>query len=121
MICSLAGFKFEIFDSEIADINTSLELPFDKMNRVSNHPKYFDNGLWSEKISFSALFYFKKSNHFEQLKNKAKEKKPVLMILGTGEVYTVLITSVKMKQEIFIREGNAIKQTIGIELAVYYE
>jgi len=117
ILCKLGDFVFS--EKEISNIQEIENYPFAEIKRVANN--YFLQDVEKENAEFEikGWYLLKSNNIFEELKQLAREKKPVRFTTLQGSI-KVVITSISIGRKKFIK-GGAIKQEFSIKLKRYYE
>jgi phage protein U len=117
ILCKLGDFAFT--EKEISNIQEIENYPFAEIKRVANNHFLQDVEKENAEFEIKGWYLLKSNNIFEELKQLAREKKPVRFTTLQGSI-KVVITSISIGRKKFIK-GGAIKQEFSIKLKRYYE
>jgi len=119
MLAQIDSVIFET-DSNILELFEKFNFNYSKINRIQNNPTYQSVNKWDQEISFSGYFVLKKLSELEELKNIAKEKKPIWFVQKDIH-FQVLIDSLSIDKSLFLKSGEFIKQGFNITLKRYFK
>lgn len=119
---ALGDFTFELTEAQLRGITENLSLPFSKVERINNHPAFFNHGKFEESLELELDLILQHQNVLQDFKAQVKAKKPFFMVLGYGEVIgEVLVESFKVKKEAILPNGASLKRTLSLSLKRYYQ
>jgi phage protein U len=120
MIAKLGTFKFSFDEASMSEIKEEYDLGWKEKERINNNKKITASKEIEKSIAFSGELILKPMDSLAELEKIAKERKPILYTTIL-QSYLVLIMELSINKDIFLNDGEFIKQGFSIKLARYYK
>jgi len=120
MLAMLGGFYFEVNKNGFQDFNEKLKLTYAKHRKAQNFIQHEAIGKYEECFSMKGTLILQDIHSLDSLKDLAKTKVPVLLVLGSGFAYWVIIDAIEVESSRFLVGGAALKRKFTVNLERYY-
>lgn len=117
MLALIGDFKFEINDTNIDKIKSTLNFNFKTNHRLGNFDGYQTTGMYEESIELDGVLIAKSQKQLLEFEAMAKAKLPVTFVTDYV-IQTVLIFNLEREKSNFLKDGAFIRQTYKIVLQV---
>ena len=117
MIALIDDFKFEINNTNIDKIKSTLNFNFTTNNRLGNFDNYQATGRFEEKLEIDGILIAKSQTQLKEFEDMAKLKQPVTFTTD-DIIKTVLIFNLEREKSNFLKDGAFVKQSYKIVLQV---
>ncbi len=116
MQAKIGDFLFDLNGTNLDKLKRSLSFGYATNKRLGNHNSYQAIGAWEEKVEFNGTLIAKSIKQMSDFEVSAKLKEETTLALGSGEVMKVVILSLELERDSFLKDGAFLKQTYKIEL-----
>ena len=117
----LDSFQFELKPNsrgvaEFTGLDTTEDFRYNTHKKIDAHDTHQDVSKWGQKFSIKGDLILKKIKVIDPIAELAKKKEQVPFVMGTGEVWMVIIKSVKRGRSLMDQQGLFFRQSYSIEL-----
>ena len=121
MMAMLDSFQFELKpnnrgSAEFTGLDTTEDFRYVTHKKIDAHDTHQDVSKWGQKLSIKGDLILKKVKAIDPISELAKKKEEVPFVMGTGEVWMVIIKSVKRGRSVMDKQGLFYRQNYSIEL-----
>jgi len=117
VLALIGDFKFEINDTNIDKIKSTLNFNFQTHHRIGNFDGYQATGMYEEGLELDGVLIAKSQKQLLAFETMAKLKLPVTFVTD-DIIQTVLIFRLEREKSNFLKDGAFIKQTYKMILKV---
>ena len=117
MLALIGDFKFEINDTNIDKIKSTLHFNYIVTHKLGNFDEYQDIGMYEEGLELDGVLIAKSQKQLVEFETMAKLKLQVTFVTN-DVIQTVLIFKLEREKSNFLKDGAFIKQTYKITLQV---
>ena len=121
MMALLDSFQFELKPNsrgvaEFTGLDTTEDFRYNTHKKIDAHDTHQDVSKWGQKFSIKGDLILKKIKVIDPIAELAKKKEQVPFVMGTGEVWMVIIKKIKRGRTLMDKQGLFFRQSYSIEL-----
>jgi phage protein U len=117
VLALIGDFKFEINDTNIDKIKSTLNFNFKTNHRLGNFDGYQATGMYEEGLELDGVLIAKSQKQLLEFETMAKLKLPVTFVTD-NVIKTILIFRLEREKSNFLKDGAFIKQSYKMVLQV---
>jgi phage protein U len=117
VLALIGDFKFEINDTNIDKIKSTLNFNFKTNHRLGNFDEYQATGMYEEKLELDGILIAKSQKQLLEFETMAKLKLTVTFVTD-DVIKTILIFRLEKEKSNFLKDGAFIKQSYKMVLQV---
>jgi phage protein U len=120
MLAMLKKQIFEIGQTDFQTLEWQIATKWARHQRVQGKVHHVPLGSSEEFIRIGGKLVMKDDLALEELKDYAKEQKPVLFTLGSGFAYWVVLANMETQEEKFTTEGASRIKHFTVQMERFY-
>ena len=121
MLAMIGDFEFEMNKKQLDAISHKIDFTYSKTSRIGNNPIYQAVGKSEESFTISGTLILNRVTALDDLEKIGELKEPVVLSFVNKPAIFVLIQSIQMDKDTFIRTGEFVKQNFKCELVRWYK
>ena len=125
VLLKLGDYKFSVSTATYQELKRSTEFRWASADRLGRTPALQYVGPGQDQITLSGVIYpefFSGPNQIEQMRNKAAQGRPLLLVDGLGHLHGYYaIKQIEETQSYIDKKGVPLKQTFTLSLLYYGE
>ncbi|ALV25028.1 phage P2 GpU family protein [Campylobacter iguaniorum] len=118
MLAQIGNFTFEIHKNGFDRLNKKIEYKFNQIERIGNFNDLQSIGKYETTLNLSGVLILRSINELKAFEELASKKQALTLALGSGEVYSVVVLSLKLDRSAFLSDGMFLRQSFDISLGV---
>lgn len=117
MLAEIGNFKFEINETAYEKLSRSINYKFNSTQRLGSFDNWQSVGKYEETINLEGTLILKSQEQLKDFETMAKEKK--VQRFGTAKISKqVIILNLELDRSNFLNDGQFLKQSFKISMAV---
>ena len=117
----LDSYFFSMDGASYQELTEKITANWKKIDRLGDNPLHQKVKGYSEEIGMSGTLILKNIKELDGLRDIVRNGKPVTLVLpGTWEVFSVVVTDLEIKRDVFIGSGVEARKSFSSKMERYY-